>query len=463
MSHSMRVSPMERKRESRDGRHLSDCEPRRGLSCHLPRRWRSRTTLHIGVRNLLVLALAIAACEPGPIAFVEPGEGDIKVERGVFTVMAKVGPADSALADSLGWQDGVPRAEINLLLNGTAEWTTAFTDSSGTVQFQGLLPGLYRVYGGRVLTDAEAARVGGLVRAFGDGRTLTVGGETELELELFADRPGSLVISEIGNGEPPLQETGLSGYRGGLYFEVYNNSDSTLYLDGKIFGVGHRYFRDFEHTPCSVSEPVRADAYGIHARWLLAFPGGGADFPIGPGDVRIVANQAIDHTPVHSSLFDLSNADFEIGSVGAVNNPAVPDMLDVGLEPFPPSALYATRYVYFLSEPVDIAALPVLFRDNLGREYVRVPKDGLLEVAALTTLWPKSDLSFPPCGLMVHRDFDRYEGGFRELGSGAEADATISPQRKVLRVAPDGRKILQNANTSAVDFFAGTKTPGRLP
>lgn len=51
---------------------------------------------------------------------------------------------------------------------------------------------------------------------------------------------------------------------------------------------------------------------GVYARKALAFPGSGGEHPILPGEVKVVATSAIDHTPVHPDLFDLSSADFEI-------------------------------------------------------------------------------------------------------------------------------------------------------
>ena len=143
-------------------------------------------------RAALTAAVVLVACSPGDIAFNEPGEAGIHVERGRMTVTVKVDPVDSALADSLGWQDGVPEAEVFLLRHGTAEWITALTDSDGTVVFDGLVSGQYRVFGGRKLTVAEATNVGGVVRAFGDGRTVNFSGTGgQAGLLLLADRPGA--------------------------------------------------------------------------------------------------------------------------------------------------------------------------------------------------------------------------------------------------------------------------------
>jgi hypothetical protein len=385
------------------------------------------------------------------------------VERGGMTVTVKVDPVDSALADSLGWQNGVPDAEVYLLLNGTAEWTTALTDSDGTVVFEGLLDGQYRVFGGRTLTVAEATNVGGVVRAFGDGRTVSFGGTSEVELLLLADRPGSLVISEIWPGTPGLEVSGTT--EGSLYFEVYNNSDSLLFLDGVVLGASVDRIRDYDFQPCTETVRVRTDTGGIYARWFLQFPGSGADYAIGPGEARLVAVEAIDHSPMHPTMPDLSNADFEIG--GLVDNPAVPDMLQFGPEgigmPYP--RIVGSNHTTILSQGFDLASLTAVWRDNLGREFFRVPAGKILEAIAIEWVWESSYGRIGLCAPQTPRVFDRYEGGFVDIGANLPDQALRSLQRKVLRVTPDGRKILMNTNTSAYDFSLGRvpRTPGWVP
>ena len=407
--------------------------------------------------------MVLWACSPGDISTVQPGAGEGRIIRTTLTVHASVDSADTALAEALGWQAGVPDVEVQILRNGTREWLTARTDSTGTAVFTNLLAGLYRVFGGRTLTEAEATSIDQPIRAFGDGRTLKVFLETDLELVLLADRPGSLVLSEIGNGVPPPWEVSGSSLTG-MYFEVYNNADTTIFLDGKMFGSTWVIGKELDWMPCVTSELWRSDPAGVAARFVLQFPGSGTEHPIPPGEVRTVAVSAIDHTPVHPTMLDLSGADFEIGGAGTADNPAVPNMRDVGLEGFRISRLFATNFLYFLSEPFDISTLPVQYRAFDGRDYRLVPREKLIEVVVLKSIWPDKDVERPPCGLMTHRDFDRYEGGFFEIGFDVDpnAEATRSVERKILRMASDGRMILMNTNTSAVDFFVGTRTPGRL-
>ena len=232
------------------------------------------------IMALLGLITLLAGCQSGDVTQVDPNDTSTdapnvpQVNRTMLTVHAVVDSVDRALADSLGWQDGIPGAEINILRNGTADWIRVLTDSSGTASVGQLQAGLYRVYGARTLTDGEAGAVGGVVRAFGDGRTISVGGETTLELSLLADRPRSLVISEIGNGTPVPWEVGNNSYFLGRYFEIYNNSDQMMYLDGMLFGVsGAVWATRSKVIACSESQTPRTDPTGIHAEEVLRFPG----------------------------------------------------------------------------------------------------------------------------------------------------------------------------------------------
>ena len=410
--------------------------------------------------------MVLWACSPGDISTVQPGTGEGRIIRTTLTVHASVDSADASLAEALGWQEGVPGVEVEILRNGTREWLTARTDSAGTAVFDNILPGLYRVFGGRTLAEAEAASIDQPIRAFGDGRTLEVFLETDLELVLLADRPGSLILSEIGIGVPPPWEVNNFAARsGGLFFEVYNNTDTTIFLDGKMFGTSWVLGRELDWMPCTTSFAWRSDPAGVGARAVLQFPGSGTEHPIPPGEVRTVATVAIDHTPVHPTMLDLSGADFEIGIAGGANNPAVPDMRNAGLEPWRPQNLYGSGRLYFLSEAFDISTLPVQYRGALGLDFRLVPREKLIEVVAIQNIGPDDDVQYPFCGLMIHRDFDRYEGGFFDISTDVDQNVKViqSIERRVLRMASDGRMILMNTNTSAVDFFVGTRTPGRLP
>lgn len=379
-----------------------------------------------------------------------------------LTVRALVAEQDAELAAEPGWQDGVPGAELFLLRHGTATYNTFSTDETGRVEIPSTTRGVYRVYAKRKLTTTEASGLSGPVRAFGDGTTVTLTGTRTVELRLQADRAGGLVISEIHSmGPPPWETVSLAHH----YFEVYNNSDQLQFLDSRLFARGYWFATfDYDHTPCTVSRPIREDPTGLYTRQGLVFPGTGGQYPIGPGETRLVATAAIDHRPIHPDLPDLSHSDFEIAPSGGPDNPAVPNMIHVGDEPWPNafSPLIATSDTYFLAEAVDLDALPIAARDHQGQGYVRVPADLITDAVSFVRLWPDRDRERVPCNPKVHERFDRYETAILEIGFGVEVPRDQSYQRIPLRTE-GGITVLTDTNTSAADFVLGLRTPRRLP
>lgn len=381
-----------------------------------------------------------------------------------LTVRVLLDEANSDTA-GLGWETGVSGAEVHLLRSGTAEWETATADADGEVVFDRLLPGLYRLYAERRLSAQEAQSLGLPVRAFADGGTFMVPrAASTVTLHLREDRSDGLLISEINGALPPPWESG--SYGDGLYFEVYNPTGSVRFLDGMLFASAyHLGFNDFSSRPCEVTQSVRADPSGLHTTQVLEFPGAGSDFPIFPGEVKLVAQGAIDHRPVHPWLFDLRGADFEIIGQGGADNPAVPNLREVGQTPFilrgTISPLARGRTILFLAEPTDVGSLPISFRDHTGRGYVKIPAERIVEAVAFQALWPERDREVPPCEPMTATRFDRYEFARLEIGLGVE-QVNLAYQRLLLRSGPVG-PVLQNTNTSAADFVLGPHTPGRVP
>lgn len=410
----------------------------------------------------LLTALLVASCS-SEVGLTSLDDSDHSSVGPSMEVVAGVAAEDLELASSLGWTAGtVPAAEVKILRNGTGNWVSGVTGQDGIARFERLLPGLYRVYAERLLSDEEAAVTGGTLRAWGDGETVRVEGPTTVTLAMGADDPGSLVISEIGAGSAPSWEVPGGTAKDGLYLEVYNNGPTTSYLDGVLLGLvpffGHHRTNV---SDCASSQQVRDDDAGLYAHYALQFPGTGGEFPILPGEAKVMAILAQDLRQVHVSMPDLSGAAFEIVPPGKGDNPAVPNMIDVGFEPFFTGLLLGNATFYFLAHPLDFRSLPILYRDENAREYVRIPAEDLLDVAAFTYVWPDQDQNYPPCIPMVHESFVRYEGGFLPLSMDMDAGeaALWSLVRRVVRSGPFG-PVLMRTRATAVDFFLGEKSPG---
>jgi len=107
------------------------------------------------------------------------------------------------------------------------------------------------------------------------------------------------------------------------FVELYNTSDSTLYLDGLIVSraVQNR------HIEIETNDFVQVLS-------VFQFPGEpltGKEYPIEPGQIVLVAADAIDHSKYIENALDLHNADWEFVDPygGDIDNPDVPNVLNI--------------------------------------------------------------------------------------------------------------------------------------
>jgi len=411
---------------------------------------------------LLLLLFALAACEWSELV-VLPSEQEGGVTRPGLLVAVVLDEEYAALAEALGWEDGVvPDAEVAVAPRGEElEWDEVVANAAGVVELPHLLPGRYSVTAFRRLSDEERAL---LTEAGIDARVLAGGGilrapgqdEEPQPLEVQPDEPGSLVISEYLTTPAEVPPGSGNSYLQGYFIELYNNSNATIYLDGKILGDTDLLTNDHPNFPCSEWEFLRNDPHAISAMDLQAFPGDGRDHPLRPGEVVVVASEAIDHSQFGPNLLDLTSADFELDRPGGADNPHVPNMIHVGTRWHPWGLPFrSNRTLIFVADALDVGALPRV-TDPIGLERVLIPDEAVLDLLAHRIRWIPSS---PPCLQMAHRSMERLEAVLRAPGFGQGR----SLQRKVTGVRPDGRPVLQRTRTSMEDLFYGPWTPGRLP
>jgi hypothetical protein len=109
------------------------------------------------------------------------------------------------------------------------------------------------------------------------------------------------------------------------FYELYNNSTKTLYLDGL-------YFADLYPTTASTTKlPVWPTADGsnyCYANRVWKFPGTGTQYPLAPGESCVISEFAVNHKlEIYNpnSPIDQSSAEFEfnMGSTTYPDQPAV--------------------------------------------------------------------------------------------------------------------------------------------
>lgn len=386
------------------------------------------------------------------------------VQRATLTLDVRLSESDSTVARALELpaDRSVAGATIVLRRGTSMSTTTATTDSAGRVRLPDLLPGSYSVSLIRPLTPDEAVRLEPAdrdVTALGGGLTLEVQAPSAAGvLVAHAGRRGSLVISEVARSAPrtPSGEFYLYGH----FLEIYNNSDTTIFLDRKTVGKALPGWADYPSFPCANEEPYRMDSLGIWAAWFYRFPGDGDDHPLRPGEAVIVASDAIDHTTIDPQQPDLSGAQFEFRGTSDVNNPLAADMISIGTRDGGMPLGHGLRFndlqgVVFLADPVDTAAIPRAQPPSYTFQFARIPAERILDV--LTYQSADYVYDYPLCGPSVNPRFDRQRGAF------LTGEDRRTMQRKVASILPDGRRILLRTKTSARDFEARATSPFAIP
>jgi hypothetical protein len=382
-----------------------------------------------------------------------------------FTLTFRPDTEDLATAQALGWQSGIPAADVTVRpVDSSAAPQTLRSSAQGTVVLTDLPPGDYVVEVQRWLSSAERAALpsGDDAVGFAAGRKVRVlaGGGTGA-VAVPASRRHSLVISEWAFNV--ASSAALGAYQFGGFAELYNNGDSTVYLDRMAIGRGMSWDNDYPNYPCTMGRTYSDDPAGVWSLGFEVFPGAGTDYPVRPGQTVVIATDAIDHRPLFPGTLDLSRADFEFEGSADVDNPSVPNLVNVGyysdllghgLE-FP-----SFGAVIFLAQPLDYASL-VLTRYPGTSTFLnpRIPADRLLDVLAIHTNYTEAGRL--ECEPTVNRRFDR--DAFRGRGPAGPTEAAYSVERRATPIQIGGRVVLQHTRTGNADFFRGGRTPGTVP
>jgi len=399
--------------------------------------------------------LTLAGCDFGEITTYElEGPDAVTFELRAVT-------PDTAVAQALGWSGvGVPGAVVRLELeddDGSPWSAEGTTDEAGFASFDDVPVGFHSVWVTRDLSPEErdAAGAQGALALLTEGRVQVSAMSPMAEVLVPTSTRRSLVISEFAyTSHVHANQVGL--YNLGGFIELYNNSDTTIYLDGKIVGSG---FDSLINQPpslsCEATQSLRLDPRGVWAIFWERFPGSGTEYPVAPGETVVIATDAIDHRPFAPTAPDLRGADFEFRGPADISNPAVPDMLLDGLRPHPGNSglrFPAGSGVAFVADPVatdELDRMPFL----ADRTWARIPAEALLDVIVVFEEAPEFP-EWPLCDPVSHPSINR--GASRR----APERSALTVHRRVLSTLPEGRVLLQHTRTSPADLVIGPPSPG---
>jgi hypothetical protein len=219
----------------------------------------------------------------------------------------------------------VSNAEVLIKSNSLGTEYIEYSDQYGMVYLNDVISDVYFISAVRRISPDEMTILTGQNTAFfklvnrSHGTIELRADNDEVQTlqmdQIILDSP--LLISEIYGCGP----SGSGLYYHDKYLEVFNQSDSIVYLDGIIVArvysssyLGLNYIDDPEN---------------IHSKTVWIFPGAGTEYPIEPGEFKVCAEDAIDHRINAPESVDLSNVSFEYYKDDApdLDNPAIPNMI----------------------------------------------------------------------------------------------------------------------------------------
>lgn len=190
---------------------------------------------------------------------------------------------------------------------GTTVFDQTVPASGSSVTVSGLLSGIYSI------SVFGASDFGGCIYNFSGSAVacaITQEGQN-VEVALNVSKESALLFKEVYyTGPSGYKEEGASTpYRDDNFFEIFNNSESDMYLDGLC--IAHV-------APTTASEIYTWELDGgrkasdyVYCQVIWQFPGSGNQYKIAAGKSVVVASVPIDHTQKIEGSLDLSSADFE--------------------------------------------------------------------------------------------------------------------------------------------------------
>lgn len=269
---------------------------------------------------LLVCILAIS-CN----SIVKFEEKPLIKERGELSIIKFID--NTGYMEKLYGSNAVRGAEVILKSNYWQTEINTLTDDSGLVRISDYLSDQYFISAIRVMREEEMILITGLRIK----NHKLVNKKTKI-IELRADKKDTLFVEmdlQVGGSPVVISEIYACGPPGaGLYYhdkyiEVFNQSDSIVYLDGIIVAV--------VYASSYLGQNYVDDTMFVHSKNVWKFPGNGMDYPLMPGEFAVCAEDAIDHRINALNSVDLSHVKFEFFKDDApdVDNPYVPNMIKI--------------------------------------------------------------------------------------------------------------------------------------
>jgi len=384
------------------------------------------------VMAIIAVALAAISC---------------KKETPTYTVTVKV-----AVDETYPVGAELPVFTVKLINTVGGAEVSAQTEN-GVAKFTGVYSGVYN------LTAASSAVWKDMTYTISaSAQSKSVLKDETFEMTATAVKSSNLIFKEIYQSGCKIGEGEYDTYFRDQYYEIYNNSTETAYVDGLCIAEckGYPWDRSFRYT-YDIANP---DDY-VFVQHIWQIPGNGTQYPLKPGESIIVAQLAINHSSNVTSPVDLLCADFEAmngdkklwdGTI-LPDGPALNMTLAVNAAGYAPqqwltSVGNAAMIIFKSSVPLVnenfIACIEEPYSTNAVREVLRSDVLDAVNIISDETIIPTVIL---PTSLDA--------GYIWHSAPGSYTGESIS--RKVASTREDGTKVYQDTNNTKEDFVLNSK------
>lgn len=352
------------------------------------------------------------------------------------------------------FKPGIKYAGQEVVFTSSAATYKFTTDASGALVIPNIIPDEYTITTSweisgsaykNLINDNEMVEDKATVLIKAGVTNYPLFSQKELKLVLDKIIMRSLLISKVYFSG--TKDNSNRNYTVDSFVEIFNNSDETVYLDGKYLALAESV------SPAAYLAKDNPDF--IYTRQICRFPGTGNTYPLDPGkSIVIAARNARDHRTSASSSVDLSNADFEVKDTDGTGNPdikALPVISSSTAIKFLNLISGGPNAIFIFETEEDIFSWPELYAPGKtsGERFRRVPVSTVLD--GLETL--KNNAGTGP-DVNLKRFQNIVDAGFSYINA-TSGYTNESIERKVAGL--DGnRLILKDSNNSTQDFVVIT-------
>ncbi|MDY3980023.1 MAG: DUF4876 domain-containing protein [Tidjanibacter sp.] len=369
----------------------------------------------------IVVAMALASCAKDVVKTISVSVNisEAKIEEGVPT----------------------PEAYEVVFTNVATNQATTVTSENGVATAPQIIPGVYNVS-----ATASATADGFSYNIAGSLSSVNFATEGQVEtLEVQAVKSSALVFKEIYfSGVPDY-------YFRDQFYEVYNNSDQTVYVDKMC--ICESVFATYDVSQIYSWEIENPEKY-IFAQTIWQLPGNGTEYPVKPGESIIIAQWGTNHqiaTLNPNSPVDLSGSEFEaieaestlwngivITDGSAKNMAKVVNALGYDVPQWL-TTVSGSRYVIFFPEG-ELKNSDFIVAEGTSTQAREIPMEWVVDaVEAIADETCVSKKGLPTV----------LDSGYIWV-SGSYSGESIS--RKISETKDDGRVVYQDTNNTTNDF-----------